>query len=100
MKEYHYYDQEGNLTVTSEQNDQVKVNACCLKIISEETPGNTHVYIKMDSGGFFDPAQKRQHKSKFRVWKFKHVRQEAFDLYVRYLQSKHHYLFLNAQRVN
>lgn len=98
MKEYHYYDQDGNVTITPEQNDEIRKHACCLQIVSDENPGNPHVYIKMDSSGFFDPQQKANYKSKLRIWKFKHVRKQSFDLYLRYLKTKHHHLFVNAVR--
>lgn len=99
MKEYHYYDNEGNITKSTDADEAIKKKSCCLKIVSDEEPGNPHLYIKMDGQGLYDPGEKHVSKSILRRWAFKHVRAEAFDLYTRYLTSKHHNLFLNAQRV-
>ena len=99
MKEYHYYSENGEVTKLENADENVKNKSCCLKIVTDEQPGNPHLFIKMDSTGFYDPAEKHVKQSVSRRWTFKHVRPEAFDLYTRYLTSKHHNLFLNAQRV-
>lgn len=95
---YKYYDANGVVTESTTQDDELKKASYCFQFETEEEPGTPHLYIKTANGEYCDPYGEKPRTKMFDRSKFVHASQLAFNLYVKFLQSKHNYLLLNARR--
>jgi hypothetical protein len=95
-----YYNENGELTESEGPNEELKKASFCFEFESEETPGTPHLYIKSSDGVFCDPQGEKPRTRMFDRSKFVHVSQKAFNIYLKYLQTKHNYLLVNARRIS